>query len=177
MLPALSVLIELQALDSALDAARKRLADFPAAEKQSSQQVASATAALDAAKTTLNDSNAARKLIETDVAAVDERLARFEPGSATADPLTPVRAWFAAVMRVPVPAPAWSPAVAKDLTTQLTWYPRPPSYWTSNTVRDMVFSNAALTADGDARRGWRVRFDPARARRRTTSPCAAVSRR
>ncbi len=104
-------------------------------------------------------------------------LARFEPGSATADPLTPVRAWFAAVMRVPVPAPAWSPAVAKDLTTQLTWYPRPPSYWTSNTVRDMVFSNAALTADGDARRGWRVRFDPARARRRTTSPCAAVARR
>lgn len=78
MLPALSVLIELQALDSALDAARKRLADFPAAEKQSSQQVASATAALDAAKTTLNDSNAARKLIEKDVAAVDARLARFE---------------------------------------------------------------------------------------------------
>lgn len=78
MLPALSVLIELQALDSALDAARKRLADFPAAEKQSSQQVATATAALDAARTALNDSNAARRLIEKDVAAVDARLARFE---------------------------------------------------------------------------------------------------
>lgn len=78
MLPALSVLIELQALDSALEAAHKRLAEFPGAEKLSSQQVASATAALDAAKTAFNDSTAARKLVEKDVAGVDTRLARFE---------------------------------------------------------------------------------------------------
>lgn len=78
MLASLAVLIELQALDSALEAARKRLADFPAAEKMSSQQVASATAALDAAKAAFNDSTAARKLIEKDVAGVDTRMARFE---------------------------------------------------------------------------------------------------
>jgi len=78
MLPALSVLIALQALDSALEAARKRLADFPAAEKGSLQQVAAATAGLDLAKTAFNDSAAARKLVEKDVAGVDARLARFE---------------------------------------------------------------------------------------------------
>jgi len=78
MLAALTVLIELQALDSALESARKRLADFPAAEKLSSQQVAAATAALDIAKTAFHDSGAARKLVEKDVASVDTRLARFE---------------------------------------------------------------------------------------------------
>ena len=78
MLPALTVLIELQALDSALDAARKRLADFPAAEKLSSQQAASATATLTAARGAFNDSAAARKLVEKDVAGIDARLAKFE---------------------------------------------------------------------------------------------------
>ena len=78
MLLALTVLIELQALDSALEAARKRLADFPAAEKSSTQQVAAATAALNAAKAVLSDSAAARKLVEKDVAGVDSRMARFE---------------------------------------------------------------------------------------------------
>jgi predicted nucleic acid-binding Zn-ribbon protein len=78
MLPALSVLIELQALDSAIDAARKRLAEIPAMEKSGSQQVAAATAALDAAKAVANDSAAARKLVEKDVAAIDARLSKFE---------------------------------------------------------------------------------------------------
>lgn len=78
MLPALTVLIELQALDSALESARKRLADFPTAEKVSSQQVAAATAALDTTRTAFNDSSAARKLVEKDVAGVDARMTRFE---------------------------------------------------------------------------------------------------
>jgi len=78
MLPALSVLIELQALDSAIDAARKRLAEFPTLEKAGTQTVASMTAALDAAKTAFNDAAVARKLKEKDVAAIDTRLARFE---------------------------------------------------------------------------------------------------
>jgi predicted nucleic acid-binding Zn-ribbon protein len=78
MLPALSVLIELQALDSAIDAARKRLAEIPALEKAGSQHVTAATAALDAAKATANESAAARKLVEKDVAAIDARLAKFE---------------------------------------------------------------------------------------------------
>src|SRR4051812_780601 len=63
MLPALSVLIELQALDSAIDAARKRLAEIPALEKSGTQQVAGATAVLDAAKKEAADSAAARKLV------------------------------------------------------------------------------------------------------------------
>jgi predicted nucleic acid-binding Zn-ribbon protein len=78
MLPALSVLIELQALDSAIDAARKRLAEIPALEKAGSQHVTAATAALEVAKTAANDSAAARKLVEKDVAAIDTRLAKFE---------------------------------------------------------------------------------------------------
>jgi len=78
MLPALSVLIELQALDSAIDAARKRLAEIPALEKSGSQQVAAATASLDAAKAAANESAAARKLVEKDVAAIDARLSKFE---------------------------------------------------------------------------------------------------
>lgn len=78
MLPALSVLIELQALDSAIDAARKRLAEIPALEKAGSQHVTAATALLDAAKATASDSAAARKLVEKDVAAIDARLSKFE---------------------------------------------------------------------------------------------------
>jgi len=78
MLPALSILIELQALDSAIDAARKRLAEIPALEKSGAQQVAAATAGLDAAKAAANDSAAARKLVEKDVAAIDARLSKFE---------------------------------------------------------------------------------------------------
>ena len=78
MLPALSVLIELQALDSAIDAARKRLAEFPTLEKAGAEKVAAATTALAAAQGTAGDSAAARKLAEKDVAAIDTRLARFE---------------------------------------------------------------------------------------------------
>jgi predicted nucleic acid-binding Zn-ribbon protein len=78
MLPALSVLIELQALDSAIDAARKRLAEIPALEKSGSQHVTAATAALDAAKAAASESAAARKLVEKDVAAIDTRLSKFE---------------------------------------------------------------------------------------------------
>lgn len=83
MLPALSVLIELQALDSAIDAARKRLAELPTLEKAGAQQVAAATASLDAARSAFNDSAAARKLVEKDVAAIDTRLARFEEHKAS----------------------------------------------------------------------------------------------
>lgn len=78
MLPALSVLIDLQALDSAIDAARRRLAEFPVAEKAAADAVAAATAGLNGAKQTLAEATAARKLVEKDIAAVDTRLARFE---------------------------------------------------------------------------------------------------
>ncbi len=78
MLPALTVLIELQALDSAIDAARKRLTEIPALEKAGSQHVVAATAALNAAKATAAESAAARKLVEKDVASIDARLSKFE---------------------------------------------------------------------------------------------------
>lgn len=78
MLPALSVLIDLQALDSAIDAARRRLAEFPVAEKAANDAVAAATAGLASARQTLAEATAARKLVEKDIAAVDTRLARFE---------------------------------------------------------------------------------------------------
>ena len=78
MLPALSVLIDLQVLDSAIDAARRRLAEIPVAEKATTDTVAGATAQLAAAKQTLSDATASRKLVEKDIAAVDTRLARFE---------------------------------------------------------------------------------------------------
>lgn len=78
MLPALSALIDLQALDSAIDAARRRLAEFPVAEKAATDTVAAATANLAAMKQTLSDATAARKLVEKDIAAVDVRMARFE---------------------------------------------------------------------------------------------------
>lgn len=83
MLPALSVLIDLQALDSAIDAARRRLAEFPVAEKAATDAVAAATAGLASTQQTLADAAAARKLVEKDVAAVDTRLARFEEHKAS----------------------------------------------------------------------------------------------
>ena len=63
MLPALSVLIDLQVLDSAIDAARRRLAEIPVAEKAPTDTVAGATAQLAAAKQTLSDATASRKLV------------------------------------------------------------------------------------------------------------------
>lgn len=78
MLPALAVLIDIQALDAAMDAARRRLAEIPAAEKAGTQGIAAATAALAAARARFNDATTARKAVEKDVAAQDSRLARFD---------------------------------------------------------------------------------------------------
>lgn len=84
-------------------------------------------------------------------------LARFEPGSAPADPRTPVRAWLAATARVPVASPPWSAAVAPALAKQLPFHQRPKVFWPTGAVRDLAFAEV-LPADGDARLGWRVRF-------------------
>lgn len=78
MLPALQALIALQQLDSAADAARKRLADLPAAEAEIASTVAGATAAVEAAKAKLQENHAARRQLDKDVAGIDTRLARFE---------------------------------------------------------------------------------------------------
>ncbi len=78
MLPALASLIALQQLDTAADAARKRLAELPAAEQAIGAVLAAATAALDTVKTRLQENQLARRALEKDVAAVDTRMARFE---------------------------------------------------------------------------------------------------
>jgi predicted nucleic acid-binding Zn-ribbon protein len=74
----LAALIALQALDSAADAARRRLAELPAAEQALAAKLAEATAAVDSVKALLNENNTARRQLEKDVAVVDTRLARFD---------------------------------------------------------------------------------------------------
>lgn len=78
MLPALATLIALQQLDTAADAARRRLNELPAAEQALAADLAAATAAVDAAKARLTDNQTRRRALEKDVAAVDTRLARFD---------------------------------------------------------------------------------------------------
>lgn len=78
MIPVLASLVALQALDTATDAARKRLAELPAAEKAIDDALAAATAALDGVKGRLKENQDARRALERDVAAVDSRLAKFD---------------------------------------------------------------------------------------------------
>lgn len=78
MLLALQTLTVLQKLDSAADAARKRLTDLPAAEAAVAASIAGATDVVNAAKTRVQDNQTARRTLDKDVAGVDTRLARFE---------------------------------------------------------------------------------------------------
>jgi hypothetical protein len=78
MVPALEALIALQALDSAADTARRRLAELPAAERAIAQRLDEAGASVEAGKGRLHDNQQARRALDKDVAAVDVRLARFD---------------------------------------------------------------------------------------------------
>lgn len=78
MLPALQSLKALQRLDTAADAARKRLGEMPAAEHAIEAGLASATGAVDAVKARIQENQAGRRALEKDVAAVDTRMARFD---------------------------------------------------------------------------------------------------
>src|SRR5436190_21828511 len=78
MLSSLSALIALQSIDSAADAARKRLTEMPKALAAIEVRVTSASAAVDTARAALHDCVTTRRALEKDVAAVDTRLARFE---------------------------------------------------------------------------------------------------
>jgi len=78
MLPSLAALISLQALDTASDAARRRVAEMPAAEQAIDASVAAAHAAVTTARTKWDESQQARRTLEKDVAGVDTRLSRFE---------------------------------------------------------------------------------------------------
>lgn len=83
MLEALSSLIALQALDSAADAARKRINDCPAAERALDDALAGAKAIADAAKAKVDENATARRALEKDVAAVEARMAKFEEHKAS----------------------------------------------------------------------------------------------
>ena len=78
MLPALQSLIALQALDTATDAARRRLAELPAAEQEIQRTLAATSAAVEEVKTQQQENQHARRALEKDVAQVDTRLARFD---------------------------------------------------------------------------------------------------
>ena len=78
MLQALTSLIALQTLDSAADAARRRLSEFPAAEQELAAKVAAAAAEVEAAKTAAAANQTSRRALEKDVAGVDARLAKFD---------------------------------------------------------------------------------------------------
>jgi len=76
--PALTALIALQALDSAAEAARKRLADLPVAEQAIAAALAAARGTADAVKARIQENQGARRALEKDIAGVDTRLARFD---------------------------------------------------------------------------------------------------
>jgi predicted nucleic acid-binding Zn-ribbon protein len=78
VIAALASLIALQQLDTAADAARRRLAELPAAEQAIEADLAAAAAALDGVKGRIQQNQQARRALEKDVAAVDTRLARFD---------------------------------------------------------------------------------------------------
>jgi predicted nucleic acid-binding Zn-ribbon protein len=76
--PTLASLIALQQIDSAADAARRRLAELPAAEQAIDRAIAQAAAVVDVEKASLAENQASRRALEKDVAGVDIRLARFD---------------------------------------------------------------------------------------------------
>src|SRR5690348_10466706 len=68
----------MQRLDSDAEAAKRRLAEMPSAEREIEARVRAAADAVAAARNDLQENNQARRGLEKDVAAVDSRLARFD---------------------------------------------------------------------------------------------------
>ena len=78
MHPSLAALVALQALDTAADHARKRLAELPAAEQEITATIAADAAEVTRLKAEIKANHDQRRELEKAVAAVDTRLARFE---------------------------------------------------------------------------------------------------
>jgi predicted nucleic acid-binding Zn-ribbon protein len=78
MSPVLASLIALQSLDSAADAARKRLAELPAAEQAIERTVTAARESVETIKARQQENRQSHRALEKDVALVDSRLARFD---------------------------------------------------------------------------------------------------
>jgi uncharacterized protein len=77
VLPALSALIAIQQLDTAAEAARKRLAELPAAEHIIERKIADHVARVEQVKAALAANQQQRRELEKQVAGVDSRLAKF----------------------------------------------------------------------------------------------------
>jgi len=78
MIPQLAALIALQQLDTAAEAARRRLGELPGAEQAIDAAIAAASQTVDAAKARLAENQHTRRELEKQVAVVDGRLSRFE---------------------------------------------------------------------------------------------------
>src|SRR5687767_2911847 len=78
MIESLSSLVALQALDTAAEAARKRISEGPAAERALEAAVTTAQSAVDEVRAKVNENGAARRTLEKDVATIDTRMAKFE---------------------------------------------------------------------------------------------------
>jgi predicted nucleic acid-binding Zn-ribbon protein len=78
MSPSLTSLVALQNLDTAAEAARRRLDALPGVEAALDARLTAARTTLEAAKTRLADNHRARRELEAKVAQVDSRLARFD---------------------------------------------------------------------------------------------------
>jgi predicted nucleic acid-binding Zn-ribbon protein len=78
MLPDLQHLIHLQELDSAIERARRRIAEIPAVQQSLESRSAAAAAAVQAVKDRIAATNTSRREIEKDVAAVQGRLSKYK---------------------------------------------------------------------------------------------------
>ena len=78
MNPDIQHLIRLQQLDSDIDAARRRIADIPAAQTALAARLDRATEAVAGAKERLAANQADRKKIEAEVAAIQTRLSKYK---------------------------------------------------------------------------------------------------
>ena len=78
MLPDLKLLIELQALDSAAERLRRRMADIPAEQAALDSRLAELTGVVASVKERIAASQTARREIEKDLAAVQTRLSKYK---------------------------------------------------------------------------------------------------
>jgi hypothetical protein len=74
----LTALIDLQRLDTLIDAARKVLNDLPLREAALENRLAGATARLDTARQQAADNQAGRRAVEKDMAVIQSRLEKFK---------------------------------------------------------------------------------------------------
>jgi predicted nucleic acid-binding Zn-ribbon protein len=78
MLPDLQHLIHLQELDSAIERAKRRIAEIPGVQQSLESRSTAAAAAVQAVKDRIAATNATRREIEKEVAAVQSRLSKYK---------------------------------------------------------------------------------------------------